>query len=170
MRQVIQAGDALQIAQAAFDRFMAQGNDAFRNKRYLDAVANFNEALRLRPTDPGALAGLDSALRAIERDKRALVDVDAILKQAALELSNKQYADAIRHYNDVLKQDSDNRRALDGLRQARYAKDMDDGQRAMLAQKYTDAIKAFEDALVQRPGDPAASSLLQQAKLRKKPF
>jgi hypothetical protein len=41
---------------------------------------------------------------------------------------------------------------------------MADGQKAMQQRRYSDAVAAFESALVQVPGDAAATNSLQQAK------
>jgi hypothetical protein len=54
--------------------------------------------------------------------------------------------------------------ALDGLRQAGYAKAMAAGDAAMRAQHYDAAVNAFQDALRNCPGDRLANSCLIQAR------
>jgi tetratricopeptide (TPR) repeat protein len=58
----------------------------------------------------------------------------------------------------------DSRAALDGLREVNYQMAMSDGDLAMRAQRYHDAVFAFQTALRQRPNDPAACSGLAQAR------
>ncbi|OAI50282.1 hypothetical protein AYO44_05710 [Planctomycetaceae bacterium SCGC AG-212-F19] len=54
--------------------------------------------------------------------------------------------------------------ALDGLRQAGYAKAMASGDADMRTQHYDLAVNAFQDALRNRPGDRLANSCLIQAR------
>ena len=78
-----------------------------------------------------------------------------------------RFSDAIKGYNDVLRLDSDNLVALQGLRDARYGKAMFDGRQALQTKKFTDAIGFFEFALQQKPGDFQATNFLQAAKMGK---
>jgi len=58
----------------------------------------------------------------------------------------------------------DSRAALDGLREVNYQKAMADGDLAMRARRYQDAVLSFQTALRQRPNDPAACNGLAQAR------
>jgi tetratricopeptide (TPR) repeat protein len=169
LRQASQAFDALQASAAAYQRFMTQGAAALQTRQFDAAIVAFTEALRVMPNDAAALAGLADATRARDRLVIKATEIAAVLQQADQELSRKQYADAIRHYEEVLRKDRDNVRAIAGLSQARYSKAMDDGQKALLAQKYDIAIAAFTEALNAKPGDQVATSMLQRARLYSKP-
>jgi tetratricopeptide (TPR) repeat protein len=164
-----QAYATLQANEIAYQRFMSQGAANLQTRQFAAAIINFTEALRVRPNDAAALAGLADATRGRDRQVLIATEIAAILQQADQELSRKQYADAIRHYEEVLRKDRDSARAIEGVRSARYAKAMDEGQKAMLAQKYDVAIAAFTEALNAKPGDQLANTLLQRAKLFKKP-
>ncbi len=164
------AADILQNIRAgrsAYIRFMVQGQEAMQTFRFLDAVRSFREAVRLLPGDPNALRGLRAAEAALAQagpGVAALPDLDGALKTGAAALAQRQFTTASRTFAEILRIDPNNAAAQAGLHQAKYGLAMNEGQKALLAGRPQDAVKSFEAALKEMPGDPAATAALRQAR------
>jgi tetratricopeptide (TPR) repeat protein len=165
------AADALQnlrVGQAAYTRFLIQGQDALLARRFADAVRAFREALRLVPGDPAAAQGLRDAEAGLAQALRQKAAFDRAMQAGAAALQQEQFADAARAFNDALRIAPDSFEAQAGLRQARYGQAMADGRQALRARRVQEAIGHFQDALQQVPGDPAATAALRQAQAMKR--
>jgi tetratricopeptide (TPR) repeat protein len=153
-----------QAAQAAYIRWMQQAGAAMQLGRYDEAARCYTEALRLFPADRDANLGLRQAQTFLEREvgNRQLYNQ---AMQRALNLAKQgKFQEAARCYQDALELSPGDPEATAGLRQARYAQYMSEGEANMRARRYTSAIRDFENALRERPGDPAASRSLAQAR------
>lgn len=151
-------------SQAAYLRFMNQGQQALRSRLYSDAVAAFSEALRIAPLDVGARNALQDAQRHLDRYLQGQVDVDRYLVKAQASMQQQQWADAVKSLNAANQINADDMRILPLLRNARYGQNMAEGQAAFLARRWADAVRKFEDALQDKPGDSLAKSRRDQAK------
>jgi tetratricopeptide (TPR) repeat protein len=157
------------LAGAAYQRFMDLGQLALAQRRFADAAFNFNEALRVVPNDPSALAGLAAVKQATDARAARLIEIDQFFKVASQAMVARQFSTAIKAYKDVLLLDPDNLKAIEGLRTARYQRAMAEGQQAMSLKKYSDAITFFDQALAEIPGDFSATTQRNLAKsLQKK--
>jgi len=158
------ASQDYQVAQAAYPRYITQGNLAMQMGNWTDAVFAFTEALRLVPADVTAAGQLRKAQAGALLQTNPQANFARLLKAGQIALSQRQYADAIRSFTSAQQINPDNIQVTQGLQQARYGQAMADGQRDMLQKRYQAAIAAFESALQQSPGDPAATNALQRAR------
>lgn len=164
-RLTLQKGlDDAQAARFAYIRFMNEGTLAMVDRRYIDAVRAFGEALRLFPNDVDAAAKLQDAKVKLDLEIRKRADFDKLMQTGTTALSQRKYDQAVRAFTDALRLYPDSDDANAGLHKASYALHMNDGNNALNARRFPDAIKAFEDALKDTPGDDKASTGLKKAK------
>jgi len=85
-------------------------------------------------------------------------------------LQKRQYANAVQAFTQALNLFPNDPQAQLGLQQANaglnqgdYQNHMAAGQAALQGKRYRDAVREFEAALLDVPGDPAASNGLRQA-------
>jgi tetratricopeptide (TPR) repeat protein len=143
---------------------LAQGQLAMVERRYADAATAFNAALAISPTDPVALAGLAEIKRIADRKALRVIEIANLFNGADQALKARQFSTAIKGYRDVLALDPDNVRAIEGLREARYQKAILEGQQALAANRFADAVAFFDLALHEKPGDPLATNQRRFAK------
>jgi tetratricopeptide (TPR) repeat protein len=151
---------------AEFARFMGEGAAHEGQKKYGEAEKAYAEALKIKPTDTTAKV-------ALQRVQNAQAIVNHLTAGNAA-LAAKKWADAEKAFNDVLKIDSKNADALAGLQKvkdnttpppnpmAEYAKHMTEGAALEGQKKYSEAEKAYAEALKVKPNDPSAKSALQR--------
>jgi tetratricopeptide (TPR) repeat protein len=151
-------------SQAAYQRFMNQGQVAMRNKLYADAVIAFAEAVRIAPLDADALQGLSDARNAVDKALQAKQDVDRLLTTATQALQQQQWGDAVRALNSALKLNPDDPRIPPLLSKANYGLHMAEGQAAFLAKRWAEAARKYDQALQDNPGDVLARSRRDQAR------
>jgi tetratricopeptide (TPR) repeat protein len=134
---------AIAVAQA-----VDQGQKALLAKNYPQAIKSYQEALRLEPGQLQAIQGLQQAQAALAAAQKT-ADADRAAKEKAAKLAQE----------DELK------KALVTKQQkaAAVAQAVDQGQKALLAKNYPQAIKSYQEALRLEPGQPQATQGLQQA-------
>jgi tetratricopeptide (TPR) repeat protein len=183
------AADAEKKKQADFDAALRSGSAALAAKKYDDAIRAYTEALKLKPGDKDATAGLNNAKQAQDADKKkqkTAADYDNAIRAGKAALAAKKYDDAIKAFTEAgqlqpgdrdaaaLLKDAQNakaagdaeakRKADEAKKQDEFARLMAAGQAAAGAKKYDDAIKAYTDALKLMPGDREATKGLNDAK------
>jgi tetratricopeptide (TPR) repeat protein len=124
---------------ADYARFMKQGETALAAKRYEDAAKAFGEALKLMPGDAAALKAQRDAVTFMQAAEKAKTDADA---RAAAEARKKEE---------------------EKKRQAEYDRLMKQGQAAVAAKRYEEAVRSYNDALKLVPNDPAATKAVAEA-------
>ena len=154
----------LQVAQAAYQRYMGQGQVGLDNKQYTDALAAFGEALRLFPKDIRAQTGYNLAAKGLKVAADQTKKYDRLVNVANTAVKQRQWLAAIQAANDALLLNPNDQVMPAVLTQVRYGKAMDDGKLALQLRRYPDAIRSFQDALTQKPNDTAASSFLNLAR------
>jgi tetratricopeptide (TPR) repeat protein len=158
---------------AEYEKHMKEGQTALQQKKYADAVKDFEAALKIKPGDVLAAASLQQAKAGISDTTAKLAEYEKNMKEGQAALKAKKYAEAVREFEQALQAKPGDQAATQALRQAQqaladmkdYDKHMKDGQTAMQQKKYADAVKDFEQALKAKPNDQAAMTALQQAKL-----
>ena len=167
-RAAADASTDRQAALVAYQRFMTQAAIDMENQRFVSAIRNFQEALRIVPNDANALQGLTDGRVAHAAAERRRAQLDALMVKGATAFKQSQYAEAVQFYNDALQMATGDPRIMRGLTQARYGRAMLAGRQALATNRNADATRYFEEALQLAPGDPAASALLAQARIRRK--
>ena len=179
---VAQAGLDLQKAQGVagsrdqrtrdFQARLADGNNAMLARRYDDAITAFTAAQVLNPNDPTVPGLLQQAQTARANLQAALTQFRTALAARDLNGANAAYnaAVSLAPPNDptVAQAGLDLQKAqgVAGSRDQRtrdFQARLTDGNNAMLARRYDDAITAFTAAQVLNPNDPTVPGLLQQA-------
>jgi tetratricopeptide (TPR) repeat protein len=168
-----------------FERLMAQGDGALKEKRYQDAEKAFGDALKLFPDDGAALKGMVTARSAllalseqgVEKEKRQ-AEYQRLMAQGKEAMEGKQYAAAVQAYERALQLvlgDETAEKALaaaraalaaddnDKARLAEYRTHLEAGKTALVAQRYADAVREFIAAQRLIPGDPEAVQGQKQA-------
>jgi tetratricopeptide (TPR) repeat protein len=130
--------------QIGYEQLMNQAAVAMLNGRYDEASACYGEALQLAPEAEPAPASADNCLPPWAHGPAR--------------------ATARLHFNRRgLPAGPANSTAFNGLKRAGYLQAMAEGEAAMRAQNYAEAVKDFQDAVRKMPNDVAAASALTQA-------
>jgi tetratricopeptide (TPR) repeat protein len=177
----------LAAQQRALDlaRYLSQGDAALARKDYAEAEKAFGTALSLAPENTEALKGLvaaktgaATASRIKEDDGKRKVDVTRLLEQGRKALANKEYAAAVRAFENARVLAPADTAVLDGLADAQKAADSDKAEKKKLAdykthmdlgnaaldgKRYADAVREFIAAQQVVPGDAQAVQGQQQA-------
>jgi len=173
---------------AEVQRLMILGNAALAEQRYDEAATRYGEALTLAPENLNAAQGLNAAktaLAAASKEKqdaaKLKTDLTRLLDEGKQALADKKFAQAARTYEAALALVPGDVIARRGLEEAQlaleadaeekkkladYQKFMDAGRAAVVAQRYTDAIREYTAALAILPGDIAALDGRRQAEKR----
>lgn len=188
----------------ALGQALERGQKAFAAKNFVEAIKDYQEALALQPGQPQALQGLQQAQSAqaeaaaniqAAKDKAAKgVQEEELKKAAALKqqraaafgqalergqksFAAKNFAEAIKAYQEALVLEPGQPLAAQGLQQSqaalqanqtaqanakRYQQLLAEGQGLLGQRKFAEAIGPLQEALKIQPGDPAAG-LLRQA-------
>ena len=131
------------------------GQQFLAQKKFAEALQAFQAAKTLYPTDPLANQLIGQATQAWEASKKAEAPKQPEVKVPPPKLGPPVVPNA----DDLAK-----KKAADA---ARFQKHLADGQQAMTARRFPDAIREFEAALRLVPGDAMATQLLQKAKTAK---
>jgi tetratricopeptide (TPR) repeat protein len=158
--------------QEAYQKAMAQAKALFAQKKFADAIKAYDQALIAKPGDAAAIKGKKEAGDAAKKPAAPVKDPKAkqreedyklALSAARAAMKNRNYQGAVNAYNEALRlmpgdktATAERAEAVKLQTQAAYDGWMKKGQEAMKAKKYADAVKAYDEALKLRPGDPQA--------------
>jgi tetratricopeptide (TPR) repeat protein len=159
-------------------RLMIEGGIAAKSRRFDDAVHAYEAALKLFPDDADAQRGLSEArvgLAALAKDKsdedRRRAGFTRFMEEGKAAMSAKQYAAAVRAFQQALHLLPDDETAGSSLNEAQtalaadeaqkqkladYQTHMNAGQAAAVAGRYADALREYLAALRLMPNDAAA--------------
>ncbi len=174
--------------QDRFIRLMVRAGLAKEKKQFAKSAAAYQEALTLQPGNPEAIAGLSAAeagLKTIavvaeDRSKRQ-AEFSRWMEQGKDALAAKQPNRAVQAFETALALVPGNAEATQALDTARkqlahadgdikqqgeYEDHMTAGRAAMVAQRYTDAVREFLAAQRVKPDDAAAARGVQDAEKR----
>ena len=175
-----------------FAGFMDKGENAESRKDYELALTNYNKALELKPNNAEALAKKKNAedmllyleqqrkeqerLAAAEAEKQRKARIQNLIDTGNQQIADKKYAEAEHSFNEVLALDSQNATATEKLgviagfyeeiqrqKQENYSRAMSEGNYAMSDRNFAEAIRQFNIALTNKPGDDAATQQLALA-------
>jgi tetratricopeptide (TPR) repeat protein len=171
-----QAQAALSAPTAEFNKYMKDGNALVQQKKYGEAVKTFELALKIKPDDATATTALQQARTAMAELSAKQAGYEKSMNEGQAALKARRFVDAVKGFEQALKDKPGDAAAQAALRQAQsgandqaaYEKYMKDGEAALKAKKYPDAVRFFEAALKANPGDKAAADDLKKARDAKK--
>ena len=158
--------------QAALAHLLDKGRTALRSKRYAEAIDAFQAVLNVAPNDREARQGLADATKARDQVK---AEFTRYMTAAAAAFQLQRYEEAATNYRAALNILPDDPDAQRGLRQLNQAVDalnaaaialpryLVQGQAALDAGRYADAVIAFNEALRIDPLNAVALSGLNTA-------
>jgi tetratricopeptide (TPR) repeat protein len=175
-----------------FDNLMSRGESAEAMKNYEQALTCYVSALELKPNNAQALAKKKNAedmilyqeqqrkeqerLAAAEAEKQRQANINNLLSLGNKQLNEKKYAEAELSFNEVLRLDPNNATATAQLsviagfyeeiqrqKQENYNTAMAEGSYAFDSRKYAEAIRQYNIALANKPGDEAATQRLAES-------
>lgn len=175
-----------------FENYIAKGVNAEAAKNYELALTNYNKALEIKPNNADALAKKKNAedmilyqeqqrkeqerLAAIEAEQQRKANIQNLINAGNQQLTDKRYAEAEQTFNQVLALDPTNATATEKLgiiagfyeeiqrqKQENYQNAMSDGDYAYASRNYAEAIRQYNIALTNNPGDEIASQRLTEA-------
>ncbi len=175
-----------------FASFMGKGETAEAQKNYEQALTYYTKALELKPNNAEALAKKQNAenmilyaeqqrkeqerLAAAEAEKQRKAQIQSLINTGNQQITDKKYADAENTFNQVLVLDPNNATATEKLgviagfyeeiqrqKVENYNNAMAEGRYAMDSWNYAEAIRQYNIALTNKPGDEAATQQLALA-------
>ena len=175
-----------------FANFMDKGEKAEALKNYESALSYYIKALELKPSNAEALAKKKNAedmilyveqqkkeqerLAAAEAEKQRLAQIQSLINTGNQQITDKKYAEAEQTFNQVLALDPNNATATEKLgiiagfyeeiqrqKQENYNRAMSEGQYAMDSRNFAEAIRQYNIALTNKPGDETATQQLTLA-------
>ena len=175
-----------------FANFMSKGANAESQKNYESALSYYVKALELKPNNADALAKKKNAedmllyldqqrkeqerLAAAEAKKQRKAQIQTLINTGNQQITDKKYADAELTFNQVLTLDPNNATATEKLgviagfyeeiqrqKQENYNLAMSEGRYAMDSRNFAEAIRQYNLALTNKPGDEAATQQLALA-------
>lgn len=175
-----------------FANFISKGESAESAKNYELALSYYVNALELKPNNADALAKKKNAedmilyteqqrkeqerLAAAEAERQRKEQIQSLINTGNQQITSKQYAEAEQTFNQVLALDPNNVVATEKLgviagfyeeiqrqKQENYNRAMSEGQYAMDSRNFAEAIRQYNIALTNQPGDEAATQQLTLA-------
>ena len=175
-----------------FANFISKGESAESAKNYELALSYYVNALELKPNNADALAKKKNAedmilyteqqrkeqerLAAAEAERQRKEQIQSLINTGNQQITSKQYAEAEHTFNQVLALDPNNVVATEKLgviagfyeeiqrqKQENYNRAMSEGQYAMDSRNFAEAIRQYNIALTNKPGDEAATQQLTLA-------
>lgn len=172
-----------------FANFISKGESAESAKNYELALSYYINALELKPNNADALAKKKNAedmilyteqqrkeqerLAAAEAERQRKEQIQSLINTGNQQITSKQYAEAEQTFNQVLALDPNNVVATEKLgviagfyeeiqrqKQENYNRAMSEGQYAMDSRNFAEAIRQYNIALTNKPGDEAATQQL----------
>lgn len=175
-----------------FENNMSKGENAEAASNYTLALSYYDKALEIKPNNADALAKKKNAedmilyqeqqrkeqerLAAIEAEKQRQANIQNLISTGNQQLTEKRYAEAETTFNNVLALDPNNAIATEKLaliagfyeeiqrqKQENYQNAMSEGDYAFASRNYAEAIRQYNIALTNKPGDEIANQRLTEA-------
>lgn len=162
-----------QLAEATFQTKLQAGRQRVMANQFAVAIADLEEAVRLKPDHAESRDLLQKAKEGKKRQDKA--DYDRALVSGDSAMLRKDYQAAINAYREALgklPQDSIASSKLSNAQSAKrkkesYDRHLSSGKAMMSSKNYRSAEMEFQAALADVPGDTEAQRLLQEAQRSK---
>jgi tetratricopeptide (TPR) repeat protein len=158
--------------QKALDELIDRGRKALAAKRFKDAIAELEAALRVEPEDKDAkrlLASAQDSLKKVKSDNpKLLAQADGLVKLGRFVEAKKLIDQAVDNWaedSDAEKAQKSVDRLIENTKTAltAYQQLVQAGVLAMTAGRYADAVTSYTQALALRPNDLDTAVALKQA-------
>ena len=175
-----------------FANFMGKAENAEGLKNYELALSYYVKALELKPNNAEASSKKKNAedmimyleqqkkeqerLAAVEAEKQRKAQIQNLINTGNQQLTDKKYAEAEQTFNQILTLDPSNAVATEKItviagfyeeiqrqKQENYNRAMSEGQYAMDSRNFAEAIRQYNIALTNKPGDDIATQQLTLA-------
>jgi tetratricopeptide (TPR) repeat protein len=151
--------------QAAFVRYMAQAAAASEAQNYSDAVRLYTLATGINPNDVEALREMRRLRKLLEKDVGEAVEFDRQMAIGKAAWDRRDYVGAAAAFKKAVKLSPGDLTAIDLLHQANYQVDIAAAKTATTTKRYREAVRFYEEALQEIPGDQVATNGLDTAKI-----
>jgi tetratricopeptide (TPR) repeat protein len=158
--------------QKALEDLIDRGRKALAAKRFKDAIAELEAALRIEPANADAKRLLTSAEQSLKKVKadnpKLLSDADGLVKLGRISEAKKLVDQAVDNWaedSDAEKAQKNLDRLIENAKtsQVAYQQLVQAGIVAMAAGRYADAVTAYTQALALMPGNLDTALALKQA-------
>ena len=169
--------------EAEFKRLLAAGDENVANVKYPEAIANFKDALKIKPKDVVATSNLANAERLLVQanaDKaKQEAEFNRLLAAGDVNVTVQKYPEAIVNFKGALAIKIGDKVATDKLanaekllaqanadkakQEAEFIRLLAAGDANVAGQKYPEAIENFKGALAIKVGDKVATDKLANA-------
>ena len=120
IRAVASAAElAQQDRKEDYDKHMRAGANALQQRRFADAIREFEGALREVPNDPTAMVALKQARAAQADNANREAEFNKRMRAGQQLMNNKKYAEAAREFEAALQLNPNDREAQAALKRAR---------------------------------------------------
>ncbi len=151
--------------------YNAKGKKLYENRDYEQALSEFEKTLELVPNDPEALEYRDLCKVALSRQENQ-AEADQLFITGVRAYKQRNYEEAITKWNEAKKIDPDNaiidryiKLAIEAQKNRKVI-DYMNGEKYYSEGKFLLALKSFERALQENPGNSKARSRLEDTKDR----
>jgi tetratricopeptide (TPR) repeat protein len=161
--------------EADYQALMDEGKEKINQRQWPEAKSKYEEALKLKPNDPDALAQIDVINKEMEKaaaEEKLNAEYTAALNAANELFDQKKYAEAKSKYNEALgikdeQEPKDKIAEIDRIvadaekaaeNEAKYKEFISQGDAAKDRKEYTAALDQYRKALDIKPGDSDAQA------------
>ena len=169
---------------AEFNRLVALGDQNFSLSKFADAISSFRAALEVKPGEPDVIAKISKAENSLtsqrtEKEKQE-AEFNRLLSLGDKNLDQKEYADAISNFRAALIIKTGDQSVLSRIVNAEmliakekeenvrklelYNRNMAIGDENVKNVNYQEAIKRYNEALLNKPSDQLALSKIADVK------
>ena len=154
-------------------RSLEKGIGFYNDGKYLDALVEFDRAMKADPKSENAKKWYDMSFNALlEQGSGAKTDVSGYLSQGVALYAKGEFEGAVAMWNKVLEIDPSNKAAKDYIAKVQTRKQseatdlVEEGKALMAKGQYTAALSKFNQALNLEPGNAEAASGKEDAQSR----
>lgn len=161
----------------AYQAKVAEGDRLYRSSEYEKALAAYQEAAKIKPSEVYPPAQIKLVEGVMEEERAKSEEYNAAIQQADSYLQAKDYTEAIKSYQAAQLLKPQERYPAEKIAsiskmlqekekaQKEYADALAKGNKAFKDEKYDDAIAAYKEALKANADGEEAISKLQQAEM-----
>ena len=169
--------------ESEFSRLLALGDDNTTQMKYVDAINNYKEALKIKPEDQPTLVRLKKVENSLSAEQLSKKKQDAefnqLISSGDLYIGQSKFNEAITSFNSALAIKPNEPTVLERIKraenmatlaqtekaklEAEFTRLVSLGDQSLSQSKYDAAINSFKAALVIKPAEPSVLSKLSNS-------